>query len=166
MKKFLFLIGLIGVVSMSVPIKSEAQNIAPTALKSATGYAKDTVTAASTKYMIFQNSTTGYGKITGRNEVTIVANGLEISGTTSGSLRLEASIDSVIWYPYYLGSLPHAVDSVGSNYRLTLADQTGNQPIRWVIPQFSDGYIRVAALGGGTTNWSVAAKLQARKLPD
>jgi hypothetical protein len=162
MKKILMILSGLFAIIASTPTISKAQ-IAPTAFKSATGYAKDTVTAASTKYMIYPGvSGANSGKITGSNEVSIVATGLEISGTTSGSLRLEASLDSITWYPYYLGTA--AVDTAGSNYRLTLSDVTGNQTIRWVLSSFSDAYIRVAALGGGTTNWSVAAKLQARRI--
>jgi hypothetical protein len=118
MKKILMILSGLFAIIASTPTISEAQ-IAVTSLKSATGYTKDTVTAASTKYMIYQNPTTGLGKITGRNELTIVANGLEISGTTSGTIRLEASIDSVFWYPYFEGLGPAYVDSAGSNFRKT-----------------------------------------------
>ena len=155
MKK-LFLFACIVGSFTALPTITNAQ-ISPTVLKSATGYSKDTVTAATAKYLTYVSSTTGKGLITGKQTIYVVATGQEISGTTSGSLRIEASADSVTWYPYYLGTAQ--VDTAGSNYRLTLQDATGKQSIRWVLKDFGDSYLRVAALGGGTTNWSAEGKL-------
>lgn len=158
MKKLLLFACIVGSFT-AIPTITNAQ-IFPTVLKSATGYSKDTVTAATAKYLTYVNPTTNRGLITGKQTLIIVATGLEISGTTSGSLRLEASVDSTTWYPYYLGTAQ--VDTAGSNYRLTLADQTGKQTIRWKVTDFVDGYLRVAALGGGTTNWSAEAKISGK----
>lgn len=157
MKKIL---GIVLMMSLwlAASYTSNAQ-IALTAMKSATGYARDTVTTTTTKYMIFPT------RITGRNQVTVVGEAIEISGTTSGTIRLEASCDSVIWYPYYLGTSDVEQDSTSSNLRLTLTDITTRQTIRWMIPVFGDQWIRIAGVGGGSTNWSFAGKLQARKLP-
>lgn len=134
-----------------------------TTLKAASGLNKDTVVAATAKYLYLRDATGKLMKIAGRNELTVMAGALEISGTTTGNVRLESSVDSTNWYPYYLGT--QQVDTAGSNYRLTLADVTTAQNMRWYVPVYADSYFRLAAIGGGTTNWSVFGKLQVRPLP-
>lgn len=129
---------------------STATGIEPTVMKSATGYSKDTVTAASNKYLYSK-------KITGMFEtLTVSAAAEEISGTTTGTFYLETSQDSIVWTPAYF----RATDST-----FTIADQTGVQSVHWIINNFGEKYVRVRCLGGGTTNFSISAKYMTRRRP-
>lgn len=132
----------------------QAQDVSLTVMKSTGGYNQDTVTSTAAHYLISQ-------KITGRKDVTVAFKGLEISGTTAGTITLEASIDSTVWYPYYTTI---AQDTTGGNYRLTLADIGTAQNFRWFLPNFGDAWVRVKCVGISTPNVQVSAKYHARKI--
>lgn len=137
MKQLLFSVAVLFALSFS----AEAQTVKT--LKStwgtveASGVAFDTIKTTTALYMYT-------GSVKGMNVVNIVAKATELSGTTSGTLTLEASLDGTTWYPYY--------DSKDSVYSKTLADVTGAQVYRWQITNGTDNYYRVRGIGGGTVS--------------
>lgn len=146
-KLFLFLLASVLLVTAQAQINL-------TVMKSATGYNQDTVTSSVAHYLISQ-------KIRNRQDVTVVFKGLEISGTTAGTITLEASIDSTTWYPYYQSINPG--DTTGGNYRLSLADVSTAQPFRWFLPAFADAWVRIKCVGISTPNVQVSAKYFAKR---
>lgn len=137
MKKFLIL----GIAALVMSTSLFAQ----TALTSAAYPANtiDTVTNTATKYLVT-------GKLVDKYKaVSVVATVTEISGTTGGTVSLEASWDGTNWYSVYA--------SADSTYTFTPADQTAAQSYRWKLTDFGDAYLRVKYTGTGT----MSAKIQA-----
>ena len=78
-----------------------------------------------------------------KEAINIVFTATEVSGTTSGTVTLEASMDGTTWYPYY--------NSKDSIYSFTLTDVATAQIYRWQIAG-GDKYYRVKAVGGGSVS--------------
>lgn len=119
-------------------------------MKSANNNTVDTVANTGTKYMTSQ-------KIGGNIKSLAVAVTLtEISGTTGGTLTLEASLDGVTWYPLY--------QSYSDTTTFTPAD-VATQAFRWLISPsegFGDTFVRVKYTGTGTMSTKISAKYLAR----
>jgi hypothetical protein len=149
MKRFISAL-LVGLMALSfTPSETKAQGVDLTNTLSATfSNVLDTVTSTTAHYMVTRQIKGLY------KEFFVVASATEISGTTTGTVSLEASQDNVKWYPYY--------NSMDSTYVLTLDDQTGAQNYRWKLSNFGDGYLRVKAVGGGTVNYTISAKYTAK----
>lgn len=153
MKKILFLSLILGIMALSnVNAQSAFTGAAfsPKVMKSATGWNADTVTSTTAHYLI---ST----KITGTYRfINVAFKGLEISGTTAGTISLEASGDSTVWYPFYNATIQ-------SDVTFSLADVTTDQTHRWELNNHSgDLWIRVKAVGISTPNVQVSAKYWAK----
>lgn len=155
MKKLLaFIIG-IGVLSFA-PTVSNAQ-VRPTTLYStAYGNATDTITNTTAHYFPTPKLTIGP-----RDIVCLSVRAIEISGTTDGLVTLEASSDSVTWYPYFSGTVMK--DTTGGPLQLDLADVTTVQGIRWRLTEVGDYYLRAKIVGVGTPSISVTSKYWVKK---
>ena len=140
MKKLIFLFVLI---AGSFTVNAQ------TSLKSQYGNTVDTVTNAATKYLTLSQSLAGYYK-TLAVSVTVT----EISGTTGGTVSLEASLDGTNWYSVYT--------SMDTSYTFTPADVSTAQSFRFTIPAWADKNVRVKYVGTGTMSAKVSASLIAR----
>ena len=116
-----------------------AQNITPKTMKATwgeyapTGNAFDTIKTTAAVYLYT-------GPIDNPKEaINIIFTATEVSGTTSGTATLEASMDGTTWYPYY--------NSKDSIFSMTLSDVTTAQVYRWQISG-GDKYYRVKAVHG------------------
>ena len=138
MKKFILLI----VTGFLFIAASNAQ-----ALTSQYGLTVDTVTNTGTKYLTSS-------KVIGKPTRSILVVSLtEISGTTGGTISLEASMDGSNWYSYYGGK--------DTSYSFTPTDLAG-QSFRFSIPNLEDYYLRVKYVGTGTMSDKISAILYNR----
>lgn len=144
------------VLQQSVLAQKAGYPLAATALRStAFGNTLDTLTNTAAHYFVTPKITSMY------EPLCIAFRGIELSGTTDGIISLEASGDSVTWYPYYTGT--GLKDTTGGPLQLDLADVTTAQGIRWVIRDAPDLWYRVKAVGVGTPSVAISAKYWGRK---
>lgn len=155
MKKILLLTIGLGALSLT-PVVSKAQ-VRPTTLYStAYGNATDTITNSTAHYFPTPKLT-----ISPRDIVCLSVRAVEISGTTDGIISLEASCDSVTWYPYFGGT--DMKDTTGGPLQFDLADVTTVQGIRWRLTEVGDYYLRAKIVGVGTVSISVTSKYWVKK---
>lgn len=140
MKKLITLLLFAAVVSFSSTAQSN--------LTSVYSNTSDTVTNSGTKYM-YTGAVKGFQKT-----VAIQYTLTEISGTTAGTISLEASIDGLNYYSYY--------GSQDSAYTFTAAD-VSSQTFRFLVKDVGDLYFRVKYVGSGTMSSRVTGKFLARK---
>lgn len=122
---------------------------AQTSLTSVYGNTVDTVTNTGTKYM-YTGAIKGFQKV-----VSIQVSLTEISGTTGGTISLEASLDGTNYYSYF--------DSKAASYTFTPSDVT-SQNFRFQITDVGDVYFRVKYVGTGTMSDKITAKYLARNI--
>lgn len=115
-------------------------------MKSATyGLSLDTVTTTTPHYMQL-------GPISMKSKnIEIVAKVLEISGTTSGSVSIEASFDGSVWFSPF--------NSTDTTYALTLSDVATAQTYRWKLEGQRATYWRIKAAGGGSVSFTISGTL-------
>lgn len=151
MKQLLSLLLIMSLGTISVSAQTTNSKIVPTSMKSTwgasspTGVTSDTIATDTTKYL-YTALINGVKKI-----LNIVVTATELSGTTSGTLSVEGSVDGTSWYDVY--------NSADSTFSYTMLDQAGAQVYRWKIENASDKYYRVKAAGDG--NWKYTAKYSA-----
>lgn len=131
----------------------KAQNIGLTSLKTtwgqyeASGATFDTLKTSAAVYLYT-------GPLWGvKDKTDITAISTEISGTTAGTITLEASQDGTTWGPYY--------DSKDSVYSKTLTDVTTAQVYRWDLTNSSDTYYRIKWVGSGTVSVTLTGTYRA-----
>ena len=117
-------------------------------LTSVYGNTTDTVTNTATKYL-YSGVVNGYQK-TAAIQVTLT----EISGTTAGTISLEASVDGVNYYSYY--------GSKDSTYTFSPSD-VSSQSFRFILTDVGDLYFRVKYVGSGTMSDKISGKILVRK---
>jgi hypothetical protein len=121
---------------------------AQTNLTSIFNNTSDTVTNSGTKFLYT-------GVIKGFQKTLAIQFTLtEISGTTAGTISLEASIDGTNYYSYY-GSLDSA-------YTFTASD-VSSQSFRFLVKDVGDLYFRVKYVGSGTMSSRVTGRFLTRK---
>lgn len=146
MKKILFLS-----LFATLCFASQAQ----VALKSQYGNAIDTVDNTGTKYLTLQNSSLTATPITSFYKVASVAVGVtEITGTTAGTITVQASLDNTVWYDVY-----SSISNTGATYSFAPADVTTLQAYRFRINSWSDRYLRIKYVGAGTMSAAFTAKV-------
>ena len=156
MKKLLILavVVVVGLLFTSTALKAQVR---PTTLYStAYGNATDTITNTTAHYFPTPRLIVKPSDI-----VCLSVRAVEISGTTDGIISLEASCDSVTWYPYFTGT--DMKDTTGGPLQLDLADVTTVQGIRWRLKDVGDLYLRAKIVGVGTVSISVTSKYWVKK---
>lgn len=116
-------------------------------LKSQYNLTVDTVTNTATKYVYT-------ARVAGFSLAGVVVNLTEISGTTAGTITLEASQDNVTWYSAYY--------STDTTYSFTATD-VATQSFRFKVVNFIDNYLRVKYVGSGTMSTKIAGTWTARR---
>lgn len=107
----------------------------------------DTVTNTATKTLDFGTA----AKVVGKHNALVVATVTEISGTTAGSVILEASSDGSNWYSVY--------SSKDSVYTFSPADQTAAQSFAFQIDNALHSYYRLSYTGVGTMSAKIAGRV-------
>jgi hypothetical protein len=150
--KQLMKIGLV-VVGMLLCLGSFAQS--PTSLKATWGESSPTGSAT----LATTNTTPGYlysQAIVGYKDVTnITVASIEVTGTTAGTLTLEASMDGTNWYNVY--------NSTDTTYSFALSDVTTSQVYRWQLLGVANKYYRVKSTGSGSPSYTTTAKIESWK---
>jgi hypothetical protein len=152
MKKISMIL-LIGSTLFSIaPVqKAEAQAGSVVSLVSQYGNTVDTVTNSGTKYLTIPKKIQGYQKL-----VTIAVNLAEISGTTGGTITVEASLDSSSWYSFYAGR--DSATAITAAHTFTPLDQATNV-FRFSLFDVRELWLRIKYGGTGTMSDKVYAKL-------
>lgn len=140
MKKLLFL-SLFAAISFV----SQAQ----ATLKSQYNNSIDTVDNAGTKYLTLATTAAAYYKV-----ASVAVGVTEISGTTAGTITVQASLDGTVWYDVY-----STISNTGATYSFAPADITTLQTYRFKINSWSDRYLRVKYVGAGTMSAAFTAKV-------
>ena len=133
------------VLMARVAQKAQAQPGVVVSMVSQYGNTVDTVTDGGTKYMKNSVAISGYQKL-----VTVSVHLDEISGTTAGTISIEASLDGTNWYPYY--------SSRDTSFTFSPSDAATND-FRFSLFDFRERYVRVKYVGSGTMSDKIYTKL-------
>ena len=136
---------------------ADAQQTAVDSFHSVYGNTVDTVTNGATKYM-YSPQIRGFQKV-----ISVVVHLAEISGTTAGTITLEASLSggtsAADWYPVTSYGV---TDSTKGTWTFTPTD-VASQNFRFKVTDWSDLYLRVKYTGTGTMSDKIYAYYLARR---
>lgn len=135
MKKLIFFIAFIAAFTVA-----KAQYTDFFQMKSASGYAADTVTNNQTKYLIYSVSGVQQQLKGVLHSLAVQVNIYKNSGTVAGNVYVETSLDLINWSNAYASYIAPSGDI--SNYSYSASDVAG-QVFRFNLPNWADLYIRV-----------------------
>lgn len=142
MKKLLISLIIMSAALFSPPAHSQVTNtktasgITANLVSSTYGAVTDTLSNATTHYLVFPAASTGYYPSGWFRTAEFTLTSTALSGTTSLADTLQHSVDGVNWF-----SIP--TDS-------TFAVSTGLKTVGWKWTDYGDGYVRLKSTGAGT----------------
>ena len=151
MKKIISMLFFAFLLVAGVQTQSKAQANTVVSMVSQYGNTTDTVVNTGTKYLYNSVAIGGFQKV-----VTVAVHLIEISGTTGGTITVEASLDGTNYYPFYVGR--DSSTAITNSYTFTPADAATND-FRFSLFDFRERWVRVKYTGTGTMSDKISAKI-------